>query len=141
MQTSYNGMVHAFCGVTPAQERVADRLVAPPAHPQADEYALDDVRYLIDAYDVIRERLDRVGRAVLGVWTSSPAGRPRRTTSSTRALAFKRVKRVNSLTRRQLAVARELAAWREARAERADIPRKWLMSDEVLAGARQAPAA
>lgn len=42
------------------------------------------------------------------------------------------MKRVSSCTRRQLGVARELAAWREGRAERYNIPRKWVMSDEVL---------
>ena len=35
-------------------------------------------------------------------------------------------------TRRQLGIARELAAWREKRAAANDVPRKWVMSDEVL---------
>lgn len=46
--------------------------------------------------------------------------------------AFRKVKRINSCSRHQLGIARELAAWREDRAERRNIPRKWVMSDDTL---------
>ena len=46
--------------------------------------------------------------------------------------AFLRLKRASTLTRRQLAVAREVCAWREETAAARDVPRKWLMSDEVI---------
>lgn len=138
MQTSYNGMVHAFCGVTlPKSESLTD-WSRRPLTPEQIEYALDDVRYLIKAYDVIMERLDESGRAS---WVLDEI-RPLTDRSHyvvDRRVAFKRVKRVNSLTRRQLAVARELAAWREARAEYSNIPRKWLMSDEVLIALSKRP--
>lgn len=138
MQTSYNGMVHAFCGVTlPKSESLTD-WSRRPLTPEQIEYALDDVRYLIKAYDVIMERLDDSGRAS---WVLDEI-RPLTDRSHyvvDRRVAFKRVKRVNSLTRRQLAVARELAAWREARAEYSNIPRKWLMSDEVLIALSKRP--
>jgi ribonuclease D len=45
--------------------------------------------------------------------------------------AFLRMKRVTSLTRRQLGVAREVCAWREQLAARRDVPRKRILSDEV----------
>ncbi len=140
MQASYNGMVHAFCGVTlPKSESLTD-WSRRPLTPEQIEYALDDVRYLIKAYDVIMERLDKSGRASWVLDEIKPLT-DRSHYVVDRRVAFKRVKRVNSLTRRQLAVARELAAWREARAEYSNIPRKWLMSDEVLIGAVEAPAA
>jgi ribonuclease D len=43
---------------------------------------------------------------------------------------WRRLKRVSALNRRQLAVAREVAAWREIEAQRRDIPKRWLLSDE-----------
>ena len=46
--------------------------------------------------------------------------------------AYLHLKRVSSLTKRQLAVAREACAWREKLAAKRDIPRKWVLSDEVL---------
>ena len=140
MQTSYNGMVHAFCGVTlPKSESLTD-WSRRPLTPEQLEYALDDVRYLIDAYGVIRERLTELGRMSWVLDELRPLA-DRAHYEVDERLAFRRVKRVNSLTRRQLAVARELAAWREARAERADIPRKWLMSDEVLLALAKRPPA
>lgn len=138
MQTSYNGMVHAFCGVTlPKSESLTD-WSRRPLTPEQIEYALDDVRYLIKAYDVIMERLDESGRASWVLDEIKPLT-DRSHYVVDRRVAFKRVKRVNSLTRRQLAVARELAAWREARAEHSNIPRKWLMSDEVLIALSKRP--
>lgn len=138
MQTSYNGMVHAFCGVTlPKSESLTD-WSRRPLTPEQIEYALDDVRYLIKAYDVIMERLDESGRASWVLDEIKPLT-DRSHYVVDRRVAFKRVKRVNSLTRRQLAVARELAAWREARAEYFNIPRKWLMSDEVLIALSKRP--
>lgn len=138
MQTSYNGMVHAFCGVTlPKSESLTD-WSRRPLTPGQIEYALDDVRYLIKAYDVIMERLDESGRASWVLDEIKPLT-DRSHYVVDRRVAFKRVKRVNSLTRRQLAVARELAAWREARAEYSNIPRKWLMSDEVLIALSKRP--
>lgn len=138
MQTSYNGMVHAFCGVTlPKSESLTD-WSRRPLTPEQIEYALDDVRYLIKAYDVIMERLDESGRASWVLDEIKPLTDRSHYVVDCR-VAFKRVKRVNSLTRRQLAVARELAAWREARAEYSNIPRKWLMSDEVLIALSKRP--
>lgn len=138
MQTSYNGMVHAFCGVTlPKSESLTD-WSRRPLTPEQIEYALDDVCYLIKAYDVIMERLDESGRASWVLDEIKPLT-DRSHYVVDRRVAFKRVKRVNSLTRRQLAVARELAAWREARAEYSNIPRKWLMSDEVLIALSKRP--
>lgn len=138
MQTSYNGMVHAFCGVTlPKSESLTD-WSRRPLTPEQIEYALDDVRYLIKAYDVIMERLDESGRASWVLDEIKPLT-DRSHYVVDRRVAFKRVKRFNSLTRRQLAVARELAAWREARAEYSNIPRKWLMSDEVLIALSKRP--
>lgn len=138
MQASYNGMVHAFCGVTLSKSESLTDWSRRPLTPEQIEYALDDVRYLIKAYDVIMERLDKSGRASWVLDEIKPLT-DRSHYVVDRRVAFKRVKRVNSLTRRQLAVARELAAWREARAEYSNIPRKWLMSDEVLIALSKRP--
>jgi ribonuclease D len=42
---------------------------------------------------------------------------------------WRRVKRISSLNRRQLGVAREVAAWREAEAMRRDVPKRWVLGD------------
>ena len=131
VQSSYAAIVHAFCGVNlPKSESLTD-WSRRPLTPQQIEYALDDVRYLIDAYAVIERRLSELGRASWVRDEMRPLCDPAHYRNDPRT-AFKKVKRINACTRRQLAVARELASWREGRAERHDIPRKWIMSDEVL---------
>lgn len=131
VQISYNGLVHAFCGVTlPKSESLTD-WSRRPLTPQQIDYAVDDVRYLIDAYAEIKRRLEELGRT----WWVADEMRPLSKLSHyvvEPRQAYRRVKRINSCTRRQLAIARELAAWRERRADRMDVPRKWIMSDEVL---------
>lgn len=130
-QCSYHNLVHAFCGVSlPKTESLTD-WSRRPLTPQQIEYALDDVRYLIDAYRVIEDKLHSLGRTAWVRDEIRPFADPAHYASEPRA-AYKRVKRVGACTRRQLAVARELAAWREHRAETRDVPRKWIMSDEVL---------
>lgn len=130
-QCSYHNLVSTFCGVSlPKTESLTD-WSRRPLSPKQIEYALDDVRYLIDAYRVIESKLHSLGRTAWVRDEIRPLADPVHYRSDPRA-AFKRVKRVNACTRRQLAVARELASWREQRAETRDIPRKWVMSDEVL---------
>jgi ribonuclease D len=46
--------------------------------------------------------------------------------------AYTHLRRVTSLTRRQMGMAREVCAWRERLAAARDIPRKWVLSDEVV---------
>ena len=46
--------------------------------------------------------------------------------------SYQRLKRVNQLSRRKMSAAREFAAWREQRAAKADIPRKWVVTDEQI---------
>lgn len=130
-QCSYHNLVHSFCGTSlPKTESLTD-WSRRPLTPQQVEYALDDVRYLIDAYHVIEDKLHSLGRTAWVRDEIRPFANPAHYANDPRS-AYKRVKRVGACTRRQLAVARELAAWREHRAEARDVPRKWVMSDEVL---------
>ena len=130
-QCSYHNLVHSFCGVSlPKTESLTD-WSRRPLSPQQIEYAVDDVRYLIDAYRVIESKLHSLGRTAWVRDEIRPLADPAHYRSDPRS-AFKRVKRINACTRRQLAVARELAAWREHPPRTATSPRKWVMSDEVL---------
>ena len=91
LQIAYNGLVQTFCGVTlPKTESLTDWSRRPLTDQQI-EYALDDVRYLIRAYAVIRERLERAGR----LWWVLDELRPlteRAHYETDRRLAYKRVK-------------------------------------------------
>ena len=49
------------------------------------------------------------------------------------AAAYLRIRAASSLSGRPLAALRELAAWREEEARRADLPRRWVLEDGELA--------
>ena len=130
-QISYGALVQTFCGVSlPKTESLTDWSRRPLTDKQI-EYAIDDVKYLIVAYTEMMSRLRELGRVD---WVLDEL-RPLADESHYRAdrhEAFRKVKRINSCSRHQLGIARELAAWREDRAERRNIPRKWVMSDDTL---------
>ena len=131
MQCSYTALVHAFCGVDlPKSESLTD-WSRRPLTPEQIEYAMDDVRWLIQAYGAMVVQLEEQGRMAWVMDEIRPLMRADHYQVDPRQ-AYKHVKRLSSCTRKQMAVARELAAWRERQAERHDIPRKWVMSDEVL---------
>ena len=130
-QVSYGSLVEAYCGVRlPKAESLTD-WSRRPLDPEQLAYAEDDVRYLPGIYErmmgelVERDRLSWVLPEMAALCDVSRARREPRED-------YRRLKRASSLTRRQLAVAREACAWREETAARRDVPRKWVVSDEVV---------
>lgn len=103
------------------------------------EYALNDVRYLSDVHRHLVARLEREGRIE---WLRADFDHLEDPATYEVVLEdqWRRVKRVSALNRRQLAVAREVAAWRETEAMRRNIPKRWVLGDEsVVEVARRAP--
>ena len=95
------------------------------------KYAGEDVSYLLKMYPIITAELEAGGRQN---WLTAEFTRR----SSDKALTiepreqFRRLKRIASLKPRQLAIAREVAAWRENEAMRKNLPKRWLLSDEAI---------
>ena len=109
-QISYGALVQTFCGVSlPKTESLTDWSRRPLTDKQI-EYAIDDVKYLIVAYTEMMSRLRELGRVD---WVLDEL-RPLADESHYRAdrhEAFRKVKRINSCSRHQLGIARELAAY------------------------------
>ena len=130
-QIGYGPLVEAYTGVClPKTESLTDWSRRPLDAAQL-EYALDDVRYLPCIWREMRERLSEAGRLSWLDPEFAHASDPDTYRHDPRE-AFRRVKHVGSLGRRQLAVAREVAAWRDERARDVDRPRRWVLSDEIL---------
>jgi ribonuclease D len=104
------------------------------------KYALADVTYLPGMYETLRDRLEKDGRLQ---WVerdfermSDPA-----TYEVVPEQQFRRIKRASSLSKRQLGVLQQVTAWREREAQRRDLPKRWIVSDETLLEvARRQPA-
>lgn len=139
LQVGYGPLVRSVCDVKLAKaDSYTDWSKRPLTNSQV-KYALDDVVYLPRVYECLRDELVGKGRLA---WCerdfralADPASYdvdPRET--------WRRVKRISSLSRGQLAIAREVAAWRELEAQRRNLPRKWVLADEALIEiARKAP--
>lgn len=93
-------------------------------------YALEDVRYLFDLHDRIMQRVEKLGRADWLVEETEAfiqeviAARSRQ--------KWKRVSGIGSLGPRNLAIVRELWLWRQAEAERRDVPPRRVLRDDLL---------
>jgi len=102
-----------------------------PLTPAQLSYAADDVIYLLQLYPLLREKLTEAGRLS---WLQEPFRAktdPAVLDPDTRE-AYLRVKHVRQLKGQHLAVAREVAAWRELQARKIDRPRRWVLGDESL---------
>ena len=101
-------------------------------------YALGDVTHLCDVYLHLKEELDKRGRTEWVMQEEAVLTNPE-TYSNDPYKAWERVK-IRSPKPKNLAVLREVAAWREIQAQKKDIPKTWLMRDDALADmAGQAP--
>lgn len=131
MQMGYGALVESHCGTRLAKADSLSDWSVRPLDPEQLEYAEDDVRYLPAIYsDFVAElagkdRLSWVAPEFEAMVSSCEQVRDPET-------AYLSLKRSSSLTRRQLAIARELCAWRERRAQERDIPKRWVMTDEVI---------
>jgi len=94
-------------------------------------YAADDVRHLHAIADALARKIEKRGRTA---WAADELDRrygarmgvpdPRR--------AYLKLPRRGRLTGRQLAVLREVAAWREGEAQREDLPVGWILKDPTV---------
>jgi ribonuclease D len=94
------------------------------------EYALDDVRHLERLWKNLEDRLNHLGRSEwmleeMASWQDD-------VTESFERKRWRRVSGLNGLSRRELAVARELWHWRDRLAEERNMPPKRVLRDDLL---------
>lgn len=101
-----------------------------PLPEAAVKYALDDVRYLLAAYERLDAELGRLGRRE---WLREDCERmlAERPVASPTAI-WARIKGVHALPFASQCAALALVRWREAAAQRSDRPRRWLLADDAL---------
>ncbi len=103
------------------------------------DYAAQDTRYLLDLRDQLKSRLEKLGR---WDWAKEEFDRLEGTKweEDDSSLSFLRIKGARDLTRRELALLRELVPWRDSVAREVDRATFRVMGNEVLLDiARTAP--
>src|SRR5687768_3747815 len=110
-----------------------------PLPPGMLDYAAQDTKYLLDLRDELRSRLEKLGRLP---WAEEEFARLEGTKweEDDSSLSFLRIKGARDLTRRELALLRELVPWRDSVAREVDRATFRVMGNEVLLEiARTAP--
>lgn len=130
-QASYSSLVSSYCSVNlPKKDSFTDWSQRPLKDSQI-RYAADDVVYLPQIYydmvEVLNEknRLHWLDKAFEEI--SSPEKYEIKPEER-----YRKLRRVNQLNAQQMAAAREFAAWRELKAQKINVPRKWIVSDEQI---------
>jgi ribonuclease D len=94
------------------------------------EYALDDVRHLGAMAQKLQSRLEQLGRAA---WMDDEMKAWKRDVEATRSTErWWKVSGTTGLSRRSLAVVRELWRWREREAEQRDCPTRRVLRDDLI---------
>jgi ribonuclease D len=130
-QVGYADLVRQLLGVELDKGHARTNWAARPLKPEQLAYAADDVRYLGPVAEVLEARLSAAGRldwlaedcrllADPALYVTHPED------------AWKRFKGTDRMRAEERAVLRILAAWREARAIRKNLPRGWVLSDDVV---------
>ena len=130
-QIGYAALIERLLGVVLDKSSSRTDWSQRPLTPEQYRYALDDVRYLPEAYALLDEKLHALGRAEWmredcaaqldpARWTMEPLD------------AWRKVKGWKRVPRAGFARLRQLAAWRERRAQALDRPRRWVLDDERL---------
>lgn len=138
-QISYANLVRRVTGVALSKGQQLTDWTRRPLSAKQLEYALDDVRYLIPIRDHLVKNLKRLGREHWVLEECRQLEDPeffRRPAPQDVYLGMN----TSGLSRKKLAVLRELAAWREHTAIRLDRPRSLIAKDASLVElARQSP--
>ena len=101
-----------------------------PLSPAQLEYAVDDVRHLERLWRMLEDKLGALGRTAwmreeMATWQDDVE-------ESFVRKRWRRVSGLNGLSRRELAIARELWHWRDAVAEQRDMPPRRVLRDDLL---------
>ena len=129
-QAGYGELVLKELGVVLEKGQARTDWLRRPLSVAQLHYAADDVRHLLPLAGRLLSRLGELGRlGWLAEETRSLAQLP---LTVDPAEAWQRLKGTESSPPREQARIRALAAWREARAQRRNLPRSWVLADDAL---------
>lgn len=130
-QTGYGALVQAVLNVRLSKEEGFADWSRRPLTPSMCSYAADDVRYLHELHTRLVARLEKRGRLT---WATDQM--LRYLTAASEATPpeelWRKVGSKQGLSRRDLAILRELAIWRDDEARRRNKPRRTILKDEPL---------
>jgi len=136
-QAGYATVVQGVLGVNLEKSHTRADWTRRPLSPAVRQYAADDVRYLREIYPRLKHKLETGQRLD---WLQAETARlmDPATYRPDPDNVWQRLRGLQRLKSRQLAAVKALAAWRERTAMQSDLPRQWVLKDEVLIDSGQA---
>ena len=126
----FGTLLFKLLGETPKKGETRTDWRRRPLSQRQIEYALDDVRYLPAIRDTLRGRLEQLGRA--GWLQDEMAAWQDEVETALSREQWRRVSGNSGLSRRSLAIVRELWRWRDAEARRRDCPPRRVLRDDLI---------
>ncbi len=130
-QVGYGNLVQAVLQIELDKTQSRTDWSRRPLKAEQLSYAKDDVRHLVELYSRLHGELEALGRTTWLAPEMEAITRPELYQPHPED-AWRRVSGHKRLKPRDLAVLREIAAWRENEARRLDRPRRWIISDDLL---------
>jgi ribonuclease D len=133
MQVSLADLVRGVCGVRLAKSQTVSDWSARPFSPRQIEYLVGDVAHLLPLHDALRPRLEEKGRYEWVYEECSELGDIERYRTDERR-AYLRVPGAMRMSRRELGILNELVKLRDRVARERDLPVRYVLPDDVVAG-------
>ena len=130
-QIGYGNLVNEVLNISLSKSHSRADWTRRPLPSQQVQYAADDVIYLARMYPVMREKLQQLNRLQ---WLDSEWQNMTNPDLYEKPVEeiWKRLRGIDKLKGNRLAVAQQLAKWREVTAKEKNLPRSWLLKDDVL---------
>lgn len=129
-QVGYEGLVRDIAKVQIDKSSQFTDWSRRPLSEKQITYALADVTHLVDVYKALAKRLEEKGRTEWVFEEEAVLANPETYTVRFEDM-WQKVK-IKTPKPKALAILRELAAWREERAQEKDLPRSWVMKDDTM---------
>ncbi|HEU5481198.1 MAG TPA: HRDC domain-containing protein [Candidatus Tumulicola sp.] len=133
MQVSLADLVRDLRRVRLAKSQTVSDWSSRPFSDRQLEYLVDDVAHLLPMHDVLRERLEVKGRYDWAIEECAELGEIGRYRFDERR-SYLRIPGAMRMSRRELGILNELVKLRDRVARERDLPLKYVMPDDVVAG-------
>jgi ribonuclease D len=133
MQISLADLVRGICGVGLAKSQTVSDWSARPFSERQIDYLVGDVAHLLALYDALRPRLEERGRYEWVYEECAELGDIERYRIDERR-AYLRIPGAMRMNRRELGILNELVKLRDRVARERDLPVRYVLPDDVVAG-------
>ena len=131
LQVSYQSLTHELQNIYLEKKHTRFDWTSRPLPKDVLEYALDDVRYLLPNYRILKDKLDSENKTQ---WLDEETTflLDQKLYEPNIEQICKKTKGLSKIDSRSQKQAIKLVYWRESTAQKENKPRKWIMSDEKL---------